>query len=102
MEYKNPIFNLVYRFFKRKERKFFLEADHVISLTYAGKEEIVSWNGLEHLNNKIEVIPCCADLTLFDPTQIDTKKKNLMRKNWLYHLQILFWDMSGQLVLGTC
>lgn len=72
---KNPIFNLVYRFFKRKERKFFLEADHVISLTYAGKEEIVSWNGLEHLNNKIEVIPCCADLTLFDPTQIDTKKR---------------------------
>lgn len=72
---KNPIFNLVYRFFKRKERKFFLEADHVISLTYAGKEEIVSWNGLEHLNNKIEVIPCCADLTLFDPTQIDKKKR---------------------------
>ena len=72
---KNPIFKRVYRFFKRKERKFFLEADHVISLTYAGKEEIVTWNGLEHLNNKIEVIPCCADLTLFDPTQIDKKKR---------------------------
>ncbi len=72
---KNPIFKLVYSFFKRKERKFFLEADHVISLTYAGKEEIISWNGLEHLNDKIEVIPCCADLTLFDPNQVDTKKR---------------------------
>ncbi len=78
---KNPIFNLVYRFFKKKESKFFLEADHVISLTYAGKEEIISWNGLEHLNNKIEVIPCCADLTLFDPTQIDTKKRESYAKD---------------------
>ncbi|MFM7300257.1 MAG: glycosyltransferase [Crocinitomicaceae bacterium] len=72
---KNPIFKLVYTFFKRKERKFFLEADHVISLTYAGKEEIISWKGLEHLNDKIEVIPCCADLMLFDPKQVDTKKR---------------------------
>lgn len=71
---QNPIFKLVYRYFKRKEQKFFLEADHVISLTYAGKEEIISWKGLEHLKDKIEVIPCCADLTLFDPTQVDTKK----------------------------
>jgi len=58
---KNPIFNRVYRFFKRKERKFFLEVAHLISLTYAGKEEMVIWNGLEHLNNKIEVIQVLAN-----------------------------------------
>lgn len=66
----NPVFKTVYDFFKRKEKQFFLEADHIISLTFAGKNEIASWKGFEHLNNKIEVIPCCVDLEKFNPSMI--------------------------------
>lgn len=67
----NPIFKTVYNYFKKKEIQFFLEADHIISLTDNGKKEIESWIELKKNPPKIEVIPCCADLELFDPTKID-------------------------------
>ena len=77
--FKNPVFKAVYNFFKRKEKEFFLESDHIISLTYNGKEEILSWKGFEHLVNKIEVIPCCADLNKFNPDKINLEKKNVFK-----------------------
>ena len=77
----NPIFKVVYNFFKSKEKQFFLESDYVISLTQNGKDEICSWNGFNHLEEKIQVIPCCADLSKFDPTKIaDSKKKEFKEK----------------------
>ncbi|MBI3555648.1 MAG: glycosyltransferase [Deltaproteobacteria bacterium] len=62
---KNPLYKAVYRYFKAREREFLLEADQVISLTHLAKEEIMKWDlpGKERL--KIEVIPCCADLSHF-------------------------------------
>ena len=88
----NPVFKVVYNFFKRKEKQFFLESDYIISLTQNGKDEICSWNGFNHLEEKTQVIPCCADLTKFDPTKIsDSKKIELQEK-----LKINF----NQFVLG--
>ncbi len=77
----NPVFKLVYQFFKRKEKQFFLESDHVISLTHNGKDEICSWNGFNQLKGKIDVIPCCADLTKFNPLKINENKKIELRDN---------------------
>lgn len=88
----NPIFKIIYNFFKRKERKFFLESDYIISLTQEGKNEICSWEGFNHLESKIQVIPCCTDLSKFDPAKItDSKKIELQEK-----LRI----NSNQFVLG--
>lgn len=67
----NPVFKTVNNYFKRKEIEFFREADHVISLTYNGKHEIESWKEFKENPLKIEVIPCCADLELFDPDKIN-------------------------------
>jgi glycosyltransferase involved in cell wall biosynthesis len=80
---KNPIFKLVFNFFKQKEKEFFLESNYIVSLTYKGKEEICNWQGLEHLKDKIEVIPCCADLDKFNPVNIDFEKKKAIT-NELY------------------
>src|SRR6185369_11111518 len=41
---KNPVYKMVYRFFKKKEKQFLIEADHVVSLTHNAKKEIESWN----------------------------------------------------------
>ncbi len=76
---KNPIFKMVYSFFKKKEKEFFLESDHIISLTYNGKDEIISWKGFEHLKYKIKVIPCCADLDKFNSDKIDLDKKQAFK-----------------------
>jgi glycosyltransferase involved in cell wall biosynthesis len=66
---KNPLFNTIYTYFKRKEKQFLNEAGAVISLTQNAANEINSWPDFENL--KISVIPCCADLDLFSLNKID-------------------------------
>jgi glycosyltransferase involved in cell wall biosynthesis len=73
----NPLYLWSYQYFKKKELSFFQEADCTVSLTHAGKQEIHSWEGLKGHTVPIEVIPCCADLSLFDagkqPKQIEVR-----------------------------
>ncbi len=71
---KNPIFNQVYKYFKKKEIQFLSEADYTISLTKNAADEIHSWEKVANQPIPIQVIPCCVDLNLFDP---DTKKKEI-------------------------
>ena len=68
----NPVYKLVFNFFKRKEKEFFNKADYIISLTHAGEKEIHSWKNLKQ-SVPIEVIPCCADFELFSPVSINQK-----------------------------
>ncbi len=74
---KNPVFSLVYNFFKKQEKQFLKEADHVVSLTYNAKAEIESWS----INNApITVIPTCVDLDLFDPIKIKKEDQEALRE----------------------
>ena len=62
---KNPIYRIIYKFFKAKERSFLINSDIVISLTRAGKDEMLRWN-IPGLNpEKILIIPCAADFEVF-------------------------------------
>lgn len=70
---KNPIYKWVYNYFKRKELQFLNNADYTVSLTFSGKEEMLKWKGVNGLKNRLEVIPCCADLNLFKPVERDSK-----------------------------
>lgn len=76
-----PLFRIIYNYFKRKEREYLRKADHIISLTHNGKKEIESWNipGL-NAQNKIEVIPCCVDLELFNPDSLSNKQQDLHKE----------------------
>ncbi len=76
----NPLYQSIYRYFKKKERKFLLESDAIVSLTENAKREIHSWRGLNIHLNKINVIPCCVDLDLFSEKKIDQVKKNILRE----------------------
>lgn len=62
---KKPLFNKIYKFFKKKELEFVNEASAIVSLTHAGKREIQSWKINASQKNKIYVIPCSADFDLF-------------------------------------
>ena len=66
----NPIFNTIYKYFKKKELQFFQEADYIISLTHHGKNEILSWPEIEASTTKIQVIPCCVNTSLFSQKNI--------------------------------
>ena len=68
---KNPIFKSIFNFFKKKEREFIIDADHIVSLTHNAKTEIESWNLKPKNELKIDVIPCCADLNHFSKSNIN-------------------------------
>ncbi len=77
----NPIFRMVYGYFKKKEKQFLLEADAVISLTENAKTEIEHNLLPAHQINKstnqqinIYVIPTCADMNHFNPVTLSHGK----------------------------
>ena len=71
---KNPIFSRVYKYYKKRETEYLNNADYIISLTEAGKREMLKWNSY---NKKvpIQVIPCCADMSVFSLTSKDDKRE---------------------------
>ena len=77
---KNPVFKAVYRFFKKHEYECLEKADHVTCLTYAAKKEMLTWKNIKNQPLSIEVIPCSADLELFNPANIDQSLKQQFSK----------------------
>jgi glycosyltransferase involved in cell wall biosynthesis len=76
----NPFFRFFYKRYKKKERSYFDESAHIISLTWKGKEELVQRYHVPA--EKITVIPCCVDLQHFDyraisREQIEARKEKL-------------------------
>ena len=66
------LFRRVYRYYKRKETHFIREADHIISLTDAGKKEMMTWPAYSQ-DVPVSVIPCCADMNHFSITSASDK-----------------------------
>jgi len=71
---KNPVYKTIYKHFKQLEKKYIAKSSHIISLTYAGKHEIETWNVYKKNPTPITVIPCCADLEHFDSKVISKQK----------------------------
>ena len=76
---KNPLYKKIHHFFKQHEYECMEKADYVTCLTHAAKKEMLSWNNIAGQPLPIEVIPCSADLTLFDPLNIDVLLKEQFR-----------------------
>ncbi len=56
----------MYNVAKRCESAFLRRADHIVSLTHAGKDALQRWPGVD-VRAPITVIPTCADLERFSP-----------------------------------
>ncbi len=67
----NPVFKKAYQFFKQHEYNCLLWADYNISLTYKGRDVLHSQKKIPNQLIPIEVIPCSADMDLFNPEKID-------------------------------
>jgi glycosyltransferase involved in cell wall biosynthesis len=77
---RNPVFKAVYNFFKKHENECLEKADHIVCLTYAAKKEMHTWEDLKGQPLPIQVIPCSADLDLFNPSNIDPVLKEKFRQ----------------------
>jgi glycosyltransferase involved in cell wall biosynthesis len=75
---KNPLFKKVYQYFKKKESQAVQENDGIVCLTYAAEKIIHTW---PEYNKAVplEVIPCSADMELFNPDHIQEKEKQALR-----------------------
>jgi glycosyltransferase involved in cell wall biosynthesis len=80
---KNPLYNSVYKYFKKKEKQFFTKADYSVSITEKAKAIIQSWD-LPGQPVPIDVISCCADMELFKRENVD---ESLLKK-WKQKLEI--------------
>lgn len=77
----NPLFKIIYNFFKRKEKEFICESDYIISLTDNAKNEILSWDLNCKKELKIQVIPCCADLEHFNSSKLSLINQKELQLN---------------------
>jgi glycosyltransferase involved in cell wall biosynthesis len=72
----NPLYNAIYRYFKKKEREFLRDADRIVSLTSSAKEEMKK-NGVAAA--RIAVIPTCADMQHFNPKNVSVEQCDNLR-----------------------
>lgn len=76
----NPVYKMIYRYFKQMERKMLNHAGAVVSLTENARKWIISeWHHDEH-QAPVTVIPCCCDTNLF---QLQSQEKKLAARNSL-------------------
>jgi glycosyltransferase involved in cell wall biosynthesis len=66
------LFRKIYQHYKKKEALFVKEADAIISLTNAGKAEMMKWPSY-NTRVPLHVIPCCADMRHFSLTSNEAK-----------------------------
>lgn len=75
----NPVYKLVYTYFKSKEAAFVQYANSIISLTEAGKNVMTQWPTLKYAR-KITVIPCSVDMELFNRSTLDKEKLSAIKR----------------------
>ena len=64
----NPLYAAVYRYFKSLETRLLRGADQIISLTEAGKAQLLTRPELAKDPAPVTVIPCCVDFAHFPLT----------------------------------
>ncbi len=69
----NPLYAAVYRYFKWLESRLLREADHIVSLTQAGKDQLLTRPELASNATEISVIPCCVDFDHFQLATTDAR-----------------------------
>jgi glycosyltransferase involved in cell wall biosynthesis len=70
----NPLYAAVYRYFKRLESQLLSGADHIVSLTEAGKDQLLTRPELLGRHTPITVIPCCVDFGHFQLATEDQRQ----------------------------
>ncbi|MEE4176520.1 MAG: glycosyltransferase [Bacteroides sp.] len=76
---KSFFYRKVYKYFKRREKEFFAQADAVVSLTESGRR-IIGQSFGEEVEKRTSVIPCCTDVDLFSQQYISDERKHALRK----------------------
>ncbi|MBN2682253.1 MAG: glycosyltransferase, partial [Bacteroidales bacterium] len=77
---KNPVYKQIFKYFKKKEKEFFLHSDAVVSLTNASKSILKDGFSNQLIEKPIEVIPCCADICHFNYNNCSSNTSDNLKK----------------------
>ncbi len=75
-----PVYKTIYNYFKTKENEAVALSDGIVCLTYAAEEIIKAWPVFKK-HTALEVIPCSADLQLFNPETISETQRESWRRD---------------------
>jgi len=75
----NSLYKIVYRYFIKKEKEQVAMCDGIVCLTYAA-EKIIRQLPEYKSSGPLAVIPCSADMQLFNPSTITTAQKQQLQK----------------------
>ena len=90
--WSSALYQPIYRYFKRKERAFFREADRVVSLTHGGKQAIVDHGWCRA--DKIGVIPTCVNFDNFGAFSPETRRRVRERLDIPQSARVLLYSGS--------
>lgn len=76
----NPLFKLIYNFFKKQEDLAIRVADYNSCLTKNAEKEIRSWDRVPQ-PVRLSVIPCSVDMNFFNPANYSDEQKSALRKS---------------------
>jgi len=71
----NPLFAGVYRYFKRREREFWAEADQIVSLTHEGTQVLEAARRQGNKVAPVTIIPCCVEFDVFPPANAERRDR---------------------------
>jgi glycosyltransferase involved in cell wall biosynthesis len=76
---KNPLYKSIYNYFKQKEKQEIQLCDGIVCLTHAAEKII---QALPEFKKEIplKVIPCSVDLSLFNPSSVNTEQQLKLKK----------------------
>lgn len=74
----NPLYRTIYNFFAKQESEQVKQSDGIVCLTYAAENIIKEWKEYKP-SVPLEVIPCSADLELFNYSKIDAKERSALK-----------------------
>jgi glycosyltransferase involved in cell wall biosynthesis len=75
----NILYRTIYNFFKYKENEQVKESDGIVCLTHAAEKIITRWEAYD-AGVPLKVIPCSADLDLFNPLNVDSESREKFKK----------------------
>ena len=75
---KNLVYKTIYNFFAKKEAEAVKLSDGIVCLTYAAEHIIKGWPEYK-VSLPLEVIPCSADLQLFDYSKFDKENNEALK-----------------------
>ncbi len=76
---KNPLYRIIFNYFKRKEKEELTASDGIVCLTHTA-EKIIKALPEYKAAAPLKVIPCSVDLNLFNPAAISNEQKLQLKK----------------------